>query len=136
MKRAYDVWTSLRSAVAAFVRWDPAVPGRREHDVCSYARQYLLGLPAVQLPGWAGTRFLVSKDIDEILDSYVERRTSSARFMVGPLATAAALVFTFFLIAHVLQNDVHAAVAGASSSTAESSGALASAVHTLGGKFY
>mgnify|MGYP001059116377 CR=1 FL=1 len=129
-QRSRELKQSLGTAPAALASWNPEEPPLGENDVWRFARQYLLSPEPVTVPGWPQPRFLVSKSIDDILDAYVERRTATKRFAVGPLATGAALVCTFFLIALVLQIDVHHAI-GSTGSTE-----LAGAVRTLGVKFY
>lgn len=133
--KAAELKRNLRACSTTIATWNPIASETSEPDICRFIRQHLISKGTVEVPGWSGARLLLSKEIDEIFDDYVDRRTSSVRFALGPLATGFALICTFGLIAHVLQTDVSNAVRGTATG-AGSNDQLASAVGTLGVKFY
>lgn len=111
--------------------WDPSAD-EEDDDVRGFLRPYLLSVSPVALASWPSPRLVVTRELEDMLDSYVEHRTAKVRFTLGSAATGVALLCTFVLIAIVLTNDINAALK-ASGDGAEAK--LADAVGLLGQKF-
>lgn len=107
-----------------------------ESNGVAFVRLHLVQPGQVDVPT-IGERWILDRPMKDVLLSYVEERTSGFRFVAGSLATGLALLITFVLIAHVLSENVPAAIK-ATQGGAETSSELelSKAVQLLGQKFF
>ncbi|NOU34905.1 MAG: hypothetical protein HOO96_43995 [Polyangiaceae bacterium] len=86
------------------------------------------------LKRWPGPKLLVSRDVGDVLLEYAEHQLSALRFAFGSTATGIALLCTFLLIAHVLEDNIPLALEASSKATAGTK-ELGTAMALLGQKF-